>query len=289
MPNWMVDHTGTVAIISLFTVGAIGYLLTNWSAHVRNDPQKAKLAATATFVSGFILTVLTSVVFTNLFPQKRDKDQRAWNLSQQHLIRLKPLLHQDADMYSEITKRITISAHITNSNDGAEPIDKQLDSLLAPDILSAHLQIHFPEYYQKKQSFQNTLRELDEEFDKTLESVKKAIIIPTISESRRSEVAQSVLERCLSKGPGMRLIVQGDSFNYISGGGTTGGNGHPSPDMVGAFQAFRSFHDSKIQSQCDDMNSRGKVIVADATKLKQEALTLAEITNLPNSCEYVKP
>jgi glucan phosphoethanolaminetransferase (alkaline phosphatase superfamily) len=63
MPNWMLDHTGTITAISLLGVGGLAGILIIYSVHVRNDQQKAKLAATATFVSSFILTILSSVFF----------------------------------------------------------------------------------------------------------------------------------------------------------------------------------------------------------------------------------
>ena|SRR5579862_315327 len=120
MPNWMLDHTGAITAVSLLVVGGLAASLIIYSVHVRNDQQKAKLAATATFVSSFILTILSSVFLSNLFAQKRDRDGRVWNLSQQHLARLKPILRLDANNYDEIVKRLTISGHVTDTNNVSE-------------------------------------------------------------------------------------------------------------------------------------------------------------------------
>jgi hypothetical protein len=286
MPDWMLDHTGLIAAVSVVTVGLFAVGLILYSVHVRKEEQKAKLAATATFVSSFVLTILTSVFLSNLFAQKRDRDQRVWNLSQQHLVRLKPVLRLDADRYDSIINGERVSGHVGLN---AATMEKELDSLFAPDILSSHLLVHFPEYYQRKQSLRNEVKELDEEFNKTLELVRNEVKLPATGESRRVEVAQAVLQRCLKKGFGISLVIQESSYNYLAVGSTTGGTGRPSPDMVAAFKAFQTFRDSKVQSQCDDMLRRGEVIIGEATKLKQEVLILAELTILPNSCEYVKP
>ena len=87
----------------------------------------------------------------------------------------------------------------------------------------------------------------------------------------------------------MSLVIQGSSFNYGAVGSSMGASGQPSTDIVAAFRAFKAFRDSKIQRQCDDMLNRGERIIVSATNLKQEALMLAELTTLPNSCEYVSP
>jgi hypothetical protein len=199
------------------------------------------------------LTILSSVFLSNLFAQKRERDQRVWTLSQQHLIRLKPILRLDATNYDEIIKRVTVSGYVTDPNNANESEEKQLDVLFSPDILSSHLQAHFPEYYEQKRSLQNAAKELDEEFRNTLGSVKKKITLSPAAESRRTEVALSVLARCMRKGPGIRLIIQGNYFNYSANGGMMGGSGQPFPDMIEAFRAFNAFHDSSIQVQCDDI------------------------------------
>lgn len=286
MPDWMLDHTGVIAAVSVVTVGLFAGGLIIYSVHVRNEEQKAKLAATATFVSSFVLTVLTSVFLSNLFAQRRDRDQRVWNLSQQHLVRLKPVLRLDADRYDSIINGERVSGHVGLK---AATMEKELDSLFAPDILSSHLGVHFPDYYQRKQSLRNEVKELDEEFNDALELVRNEVKLAPIGESRRVEVAQAVLQKCLKKGFGISLVIQESSYNYLAVGSTTGGSGQPLPDMIAAFQAFRAFRDSKIQSRCDDILKRAEAIIGNATKLKQEVLMLAELTTLPNSCEYVKP
>src|SRR2546425_178418 len=104
------------------------------------------------------------------------------------------------------------------------------------------------------------------------------------------EVSVAVLDKCMGHGSGLRLIVNEGGFNYIAhGGGSVGGSGKPSQDIVAAFSAFKSFRPSAdLLKTCATLAQHADQLATRAQQLSTEAKALAEQTTLEGSCQFVR-
>jgi hypothetical protein len=204
------------------------------------------------------------------------------DVRQAHLRQLQPVLRTDADRMSQVVRRMR--------GEGRVPGDLR-SIFTAHRVLSADLPNHYQEYSEAKERLRKTVAEQEEEYQQTSQLVMTKLSLPPTAESRRSEVAGALLEKCLAKGPGITLTTRPDGYQYTVRGRTQrySGGAAVAEDEGAAFAAFTSFTpEPDVVAHCDSMKKRAAGIMAAAEKLSAEALVLAEQKTLAGDCKYTK-
>ncbi len=225
-------------------------------------------------------------------PAQAASEQRLAEVRQAHLRQLQPVLRTDAEKLSEIGRRIRAEGRVTDIHKDRSDNAVELKSLFVSDrVLSGDLQNHYAEYSRAKERLRRNVSDQEEEFRKATFLVMGRLSLPPGAEHRRQEVAWSLLEKCLEKGPGMTLTMRPGGYQYTARGRSRGYDGTTvvAEDERAAFEAFTSFlPDADVAAHCESLKKRAAGISANAKKLSTDAIGLAQGTTLPGECTYTK-
>ena len=199
-------------------------------------------------------------------------DRRPDEARRAHLRQLQPVLRAEAEKISEVARRIVADGRVTDPNKDRSEVATELRAMFTQNrALSEDLQNHYPDYSRARDRLRRSVTEQEEEFHRTVLLVMTKLSAAAGAESRRREIAGAVLEKCLEKGPGM----------VLKAGATD--------DDRAVFEAFSSFQpDADVASRCGSLSRRAAAISAEARKLSDEALGLAERTSLPGGCKFTR-
>ncbi len=289
MRRLLLDNVIFVSFVVICLAIILAIILLRYSYRVSQE--KSPKSLIATFGAQFLITILIGLWLNNLFSSARENDQRLWTLRQEHLVRLRPVLRTDSEKLSYVARRIYNEGRVSDINNDAASNEAELDALFYPDVLTRDLASHYKEYWREKQHLRSDVEEQDAEFRETVVLVTKTLTLPRIAEHRRIEVARSVLEKCLGKGPGITITISpsGYSFAMLGGSGSSGGSSLPPSDLLAAARAFKAFRpDPEATAHCESLDRRAATIYENANKLSAQALLLAERTTLSGECVYVK-
>ena len=291
MSSWVLDNVIAVAIL-LVLFGITSAILLHIYSY-RALKQSTLKSQIATFGADAVMTVLIGLLVANLFGSARERDHRVWVLRQDHLVRLKPVLQKDSEKLSEISRRIHVEGRAGEINKNVAQNETELDAIFSPDVLTEDLANHYSEYWQDKQRLRSDIKEQEIEFLDTVALVSKALSLPRFAEDWRINVAWSVLEKCLGKGPGATITFSsygGYQYNIHGKGGGVGGPTKILKDHLAAITAFKRFQpDIQVTTHCESLSSRASKIYESTKRLSNEARLLAERTILSGECRYVKP
>src|SRR3989441_842792 len=225
-------------------------------------------------------------------PAQAASEQRLAEVRQAHLRQLQPVLRTDAEKLSEIGRRIRAEGRVTDIHKDRSDNAVELKSLFVSDrVLSGDLQNHYAEYSRAKERLRRNVSDQEEEFRKASFLVMGRLSLPPGAEHRRQEVAWSLLEKCLEKGPGMTLTMRPGGYQYTARGRSRGYDDTTvvAEDERAAFEAFTSFlPDADVAAHCESLKNRAAGISANAKKLSTNAIGLAQGTTLPGECTYTK-
>lgn len=272
--RWAWPWPGAILLLAIAVGAAMSYAPLLWSESPK--PEVAKVPGPARIDE----------------PAQAASEQRLADVRQAHLRQLQPVLRTDAEKLSEIGRRIRADGRVTDIRKNRSDNAVELKSLFVSDrVLSGDLQNHYAEYARAKERLRKNVSDQEEEFHKTTLLVMGELSLPPGAEHRRQEVALSVLEKCLEKGPGMTLTMRPDGYQYTARGRLRGYDGTAivAEDERAAFDAFTSFWpDADVAAHCESLKKRAAGISANATKLSTTALGLAQGTTLPGECTYTK-
>jgi hypothetical protein len=259
---------GAILLLTVAVSAAMSYASLWWIESRQPDAAKAEMPAAAAKP-----TTAARPATVNESPQDASEG-RLSEVRQAHLRQLQPVLRTDAEKLSEIARRVRVEGRVTDARKDRSANAVELRSLfVAHRDLSGDLQNHYQPYAQAKERLRRSVTEQEEEFRRATVLVMTQLSLPPDAEHRRLEVARSVLETCLEKGPGMRDV---DTTAVAD-------------DERAAFEAFTSFlPDADVAAHCESLKKRAADISANATKLSTEARDLAERTTLSGECKYTK-
>lgn len=169
----------------------------------------------------------------------------------------------------------------------------ELESLFSPDLLTADLANHFPDYWQARQQLWKDVERQDAEFGDTVARVSTSVHLPSHAENQRVTVGRAFLEKCMGKGPGFTLEVSKDSYSYRfpggGGGSSSGGNVRPPEYLTAILEGFQSIKlTTETMKRCETLTKGAASITTKAMELSRQAQLLAERTVLTGDCEYIK-
>ena len=272
--RWAWSWPGVILLLAVAVGAAVSYATLWWSgspkAEVANAPRPAREDE----------------------PAQAASEQRLADVRQAHLRQLQPVLRTDAEKLSEIARRMRAEGRVTDINKDRSDNGVELKSLFVSDrVLSGDLQNHYAEYSQAKERLRRSVSDQEEEFRQATVLIMGKLTLPPGAEHRRQEIAWSVLEKCLEKGPGMALTMRPDGYQYTARARSRRYDGTTivAEDERAALDAFTSFMpDADVVAHCESLKKRAAGISANAKKLSTEAMGLAEGMTLPGECKYTK-
>ena len=272
--RWAWSWPGAILLLAIAVGAAMSYATLRWSESPK--PEVVKVSGPARIDE----------------PAQAASEQRLAEVRQAHLRQLQPVLRTDAEKLSEIARRIRAEGRVTDINKDRSDNAVELKSLFVSDrALSGDLQNHYAEYARAKERLRKNVSDQEEEFRKATSLVMGELSLPPGAEHRRQEVAWSLLEKCLEKGPGMTLTMRPDGYQYTARGRSRGYEGTliVAEDERAAFEAFTSFlPDADVAAHCESLKKRAAGISANAKKLSTDAIGLLQGTTLPGECKYTK-
>src|SRR5256712_4974435 len=254
--RWAWSWPGAILLVAIAVGAAMSYATLWWSAspkpEVANVPAPARVDEPAQAASG----------------------QRLAEVRQAHLRQLQPVLRKDAEKLSEIARRLRAAGRVTDIHKDRSDNTVEWKSLFVSDrVLSVDLQNHYSEYARAKERLRRNVSDQEEEFHKATILVMGKLSLPPSAEHRRPEIASSLLEKCLEKGPGMTLTVRPDGYQYTARGRSRGYDGTTivADDERPAFEAFTPFvPDADVAAHCESLKKRAPGRSATAKKLSTQ-------------------
>ena len=272
--RWAWSWPGAILLLAVAVGVAMSYATLRWSESPK--PEVAKVPGPARIDE----------------PAQAASEQRFAEIRQAHLRQLQPVLRTDAEKLSEIGRRIRAEGRVTDVHKDRSDNAVELKSLFVSDrVLSGDLQNHYAEYSRAKERLRRNVSDHEEEFRKATFLVMGRLSLPPGAEHRRQEVAWSLLEKCLEKGPGMTLTMRPDGYQYTARGRSRGYEGTTvvAEDERAAFEAFTSFlPDVDVAAHCESLKKRAAAISENAKKLSTDAIGLVQGTTLPGECKYTE-
>ena len=290
MDKFLIQHLA-LTTLGMVLAGTILVLLVVWFVHglVPEHPSRTPMAAGLVAI---IVTVIFSVALNNLYALKRDQDTREWNMRQQHLSQLRPVLKQESDQLAGLADSFQQRGFLEGEHGGVRTKASELVPFLEPNVMSFDLANHFPEYTASKKKLEAAIVSSASNFLSAVSEAQQGIGIHDISWFSAQRLAVTYVGACMGRGAGFTLQVnphgQGYSMSYY--GASIGSSaGSPSPDLVYAYQRYRAFKPSKsLRDACDSLRASADAIESQGRELSRQALLVAQETNLRGDCPFVR-
>lgn len=290
---WVIQH---LLLMTCFIVAfAVGLVVLVLLVLTRIYTHEATRFQFGSGLVSILVAVLFSVILSNLYAVRRDRDNRLRALRDQHFGRLRPVLRTESAKLQEIATLVAQRAHISGVTQYQNVLTIAEDALW-PDVMSRDLGEHFPAYDRSKRNLLSEIKSQDEEFRAALSDAERHIKpIANLDPYWREVAAMSFVEFCTGRGEGMKLRISEGGYTFKYWGAETGGSGggltppRPSPDQVVAFRAYQSLRrDDFLASRCDNLKRRAEAIVHTAQELSREAQLQSESTILKGTCDFLR-
>jgi len=289
--SWVIQHLAVVTVlIVLFAIGLVVLIFVGLHRLYRHEPTRPQFGSA---LVSLVIAVLFSVVLNNLYALKRDSDNRARALRDQHYAQLKPVLRAEAANLGEIASEMKKQAHITGVNN-YEVITTDTAAMLWPDVMSRDLERHFPAYDLSKRGLLEEISHQDQEFRGAMQVARTEIKpMPGLNTYWKEIAAMAFIERCLGRGPGLRLNVNQNGFSFEYWGASVGASGGaipPRPDagQVAASRGYQSLRNAgALRTYCENLRQGARDIAERANALAERAKLLSQETVLPGKCEFL--
>jgi hypothetical protein len=284
--NWVIQHLLFVTVIVvLLAIGLILFIAWALSKIYSHEGTRSQVAGA---IASVTITVLLSVIVGNFYAVKRDRDNRLRALKDQHFAQLKPILRTESSRFQNVAAIVHDRGHFSGMTP-YEPESPNPSALLSPDLLSGDLAEHFPSYAQSKRNLLSEINQQDNEFRVALIDATNRID-PTLKldASWKENVAVSLLERCMDRGPGVTLVATSRGFDFESFGQSAPNMLKPGAEQANALKGFQSFvPDESFHSHCHNLNRQAELIIRHAQELSGQAQLQAESTILKGNCEFL--
>jgi hypothetical protein len=285
--NWIIQHLLFITfLVVLLALGLI--LFTAWALSKIYSHEGTRSQVASAFAS-VTIAVLFSVIVGHVYAVKRDRDNRLRALRDQHFAQLKPILRTESTRLQNVSTIIQERGHFTGITP-YEPESPSLSTFLYPDFLSNDLPEHFSDYDRSKQMLIAEITAQDAEFRVALsDAISQVDPALKLDTNWKENVAVSVLEHCMDRGPGITLVPTSRGFDFESFGASAPNMPKPITEQLNALKGFDSFvPDESFRSHCDNLTRRAKEIISHAQELSRQAQYQSESTILKGDCGFLK-
>jgi hypothetical protein len=276
----MIEHPLIVtcfAVMLLAAIAAGGFFVA-----IRKFPTHPIAVPAVNSAVSIAIAIILSVSINQLWAAKRDRDQRVWSASQQHLQRLQAVLRAEGDRLSGVGKTLTSSGYVSST-----PSDS-LHAFWLEDTLSDDVGVHFPDYFRVREDFLRSIPEHDAKYERLVTHAVRELRLPADAEGMRSQIVDSVIDHCLNNGPGISFTESpgGFTFNWAHGGKS--GSGEEVTAYRAAANAYKALKlSAELSDSCRQTRDDAVRLATEAFRLARLARKSAEQTALHGECSYL--
>lgn len=262
-----------------------------WIVHCLFPETPSRTPMAMAFVS-IVVAAIFGVALNNLFAIRRDHDSREWNMRQQHLAQLRPVLKSESDRLTSLATEIQQSGFLHGEHSGIRTSESEMSMYLNPDVMSFDLANHYGDYFESKNKLSADLLSHDRKFVEMVSTAQKELGIHDISWFTAQTLATSYVAHCAGRGPGLTVQIAPDGKGFTSFsilGQSTGGSELIAPDLLNAYRRYRVFRPSAaLQEACQSLVKSADDIQKKAADLSKMALLLEQETALRGSCRFLR-
>lgn len=273
----------------MLVVAIVLILFVVWLVHLLVPETPSRTPMATGFVS-IVVAAIFGVALNNLYALKRDRDGRVWNVRQQHLDQLRPVLKQESDQLAGLAQEFHVRGFLEGEHGGVRSTAQELAPFLEPNVMSFDLANHYPEYAQSKQRIEADIVNHDRSFSSAVTEAQSELGVHDISSLSAERLADTFLVECMARGQGFTLKVtpRGQSFSVSYYGATISGSGPVSSELVYFYRRYRAFRPSQsLKNTCDSLRSSADAIEKQARDLSKSALLQEQETTLRGNCSFV--
>lgn len=255
-------------------------------------PESPSRTPMATAFVSIIVAAIFGVALNNLFAMRRDRDSRDWNVRQQHLVQLRPVLKSESDRLASLAGEIRSQGFLHGEHGGMRTSESELSTYMDPDVMSFDLANHYSDYAESKNKLIASLLNHDRKFDQAVRTAQEELGIHDISWFTAQTLATSYVAHCAGRGPGSTLHVAPDGrgftfFAILSQ--STGGSEQIAPDLLNAYRRYSVFRPTAaLKETCQSLGKSADDIQNTAADLSKTALLLEQETTLKGSCRFLR-
>jgi len=279
----------TTAIMTVIAFAVV--FLVVWIVHSLFPEAPSRTPTAMAFVS-IVVAGIFGVALNNLFAIRRDRDSREWNMRQQHLAQVRPVLKSESERLASLAQEMQQRGFLHGEHDAVRTSESKTSTYLQPDVMSFDLAHHYPDYIASKKRLASELLAHDRTFAETVAEAVREMQIHDISWFSAQNLAISYVAHCAGRGPGFTVQIAPDGrgvTRFSTLGQTNGGSEQISPDLLYAYQHYRAFRPTRnLQEACESLRKSADDIDKTAADLSKEALLLAQETALRGNCRFLR-
>jgi hypothetical protein len=276
--------------VIMTAIASVLVFLVVWIVHKFFRDSATKTPTAMAFVS-VVVAAIFGVALNNLFAIRRDRDSRDWNVRQQHLAQLRPVLKSESDRLAGLANEMHTSGFLHGEHARVRIGESEISTYLEPDVMSFDLANHYPGYAASKNRLASDLLAHDRKIVESAEEAAKEIGIHDISWFTAQDLGITYVAHCIGRGPGFTMQIAPDGRGFLSFSTlwqSTGGGEQASPDLLYAYRHYRALRPSpSLQEACESLRKSAANIEGSASSLSKEALLLAQETTLRGNCEFL--
>jgi hypothetical protein len=255
-------------------------------------PEGPSRTPMATAFVSIIVAAIFGVALNNLFAMRRDRDTREWNMRQQHLAQLRPVLKSESDRFVSLAGEIRLQGFLQGEHGGIRTNESEISTYMNPDVMSFDLANHYSDYAESKNKLTASLLNHDRKFDQAVQTAQAELRIHDISWFTAQTLATSYVAHCAGRGPGLTVQIAPDGrgfFSFEMLGQSHGGSEQVAPDLLDVYRRYRVFRPTTaLQETCQSLGKSADDIQHNAAELSKTALLLEQETALKGSCRFLK-
>jgi hypothetical protein len=279
-------------LFALTVLAVLSLLILVWfaiSIAHQKWPDSRIAAPLASAVVSVAVAAIFSVGLNNLFAEKRDRDTRLWNMRQQHLAQLRPVLRLESEQLISLAEGFRKDGFLPGNDYAVRTNPPEISHFFEPDVMSPDLANHYERYVASKNELAAVVLDHEKKFSNTVGDVQRELGAHTNTWFMERKLAVTFVVACTGRGPGYTLTVNPSAYNYsiwgVGGGGTV-----PVPQgMLADYRRYRNLKASRdLQNNCESLRTRADEIEKTARDLSNQAFRQAEETALRGTCPFLQ-
>ena len=195
----VIQHLIWTTVIMTVIAFALVFLVV-WIVHWLFPETPSRTPMAMAFVS-IVIAAIFGVALNNLFAIRRDRDSRDWNMRQQHLAQLRPVLKSESERLEALAREIQTAGFLHGEHERVRTREPEISTYLESDVMSFDLANHYPDYASTKNGLASELLFHDKRFVEAATEAAKEIGIHDIGWFSAQDLGISYVAHCAGRGP----------------------------------------------------------------------------------------
>lgn len=195
----VIQHLIWTTVIMTVIAFALVFLVV-WIVHWLFPETPSRTPMAMAFVS-IVIAAIFGVALNNRFAIRRDRDSRDWNMRQQHLAQLRPVLKSESERLEALAHEIQTAGFLHGEHERVRTREPEISTCLESDVMSFDLANHYPDYASTKNGLASELLFHDKRFVEAATEAAKEIGIHDIGWFSAQDLGISYVAHCAGRGP----------------------------------------------------------------------------------------